>query len=87
MNVHIAIVNAFEVSAEREAFHPSKEVRVIGECILERTMFLAGLPHEDASAFLQYLRLDDSGIVSEIRDIHFASEDSIHCFAAAVGTE
>ncbi|OLB17693.1 MAG: hypothetical protein AUI12_13290 [Acidobacteria bacterium 13_2_20CM_2_57_6] len=85
MNVHIAIVNAFEVSAEREAFHPSKEVRVIGECILERTMFLAGLPHEDASCFFHYLGFDNSGVLSEIRNINLTFEDSLHCFAIAVG--
>ena len=86
MTVHTAIVNAFEVSAESKTFHLSKEIRVIGKCVLERTMPLADLPHEDAPAFFQYLRFNDSRIVSKICDINLAFEDCFHCFTVTVGT-
>ncbi|HKW35444.1 MAG TPA: hypothetical protein VJN92_20705 [Candidatus Acidoferrum sp.] len=87
MIVHVAVVSAFEVSAESEAFHPSKEIRVIGECILKRAMLLACLPHENAFTFFQYLRFDDPGIVSEIGDSHLAFEHCVDRFTIAVGTE
>ncbi len=59
MTVHLAIVNAFEVSPESKAFHLSEEIWVIGECVLEGAMPLARLPHENASRFFHYLRFDD----------------------------
>jgi hypothetical protein len=86
VTVHVAVVSALEVSSESKAFHLSKETRVIGECILERAMLRAGLPHEDASAFFQYLRFDNSGVVRETRYITLASEDSVHRLAVAVRT-
>jgi len=85
VTVDVAVVCAFEVSAESKAFNPSKEIRVIRECILERTMLLADLAHEYAFAFFQYLRFDDSRVVSEIRDIDFASKDSVHRFTVTIG--
>jgi hypothetical protein len=48
-------------------------------------MLLAGLAHEYASAFFQYLRFDDSRVISELLDIDFASKDSVHRLAVAVG--
>ena len=72
MTVHAAIVSASEVSAESKALHPSKEIGVIREGILKWAMPLAGLPHEDAPAFFQYLRFNDSGVVSKIRKIHLS---------------
>lgn len=84
MIVNIAIVNTFEVFAESKALHLSKEIRVIGKCVFEWTMPLAGLPHEDASAFLYYLRCNDSWIVSEIPDISLTYEDCLDCFNIAI---
>ena len=72
MTVHAAIVSASEVSAESEALHLSKEIGVIRKGILKWAMPLAGLPHEDAPAFFQYLRFNDSGVVSKIRKIHLS---------------
>jgi hypothetical protein len=85
VTVDVAVVCAFEVSAKSKVFNPSKEIRVIRECILQRTVLLAGLAHEYAFAFFQYLRFDDSRVISEIRDIDFTSKDSVHRFAVAVG--
>jgi hypothetical protein len=85
MIVDITIVGAFEVSSKGKTFHLPKEIRVVGECVLERAMPLAGLPHEDASAFFQYLRFYDSGIFSEIRDINLTFEDCLRSFTVAVG--
>jgi hypothetical protein len=85
MTVHTAIVNASEVSAKSKKFHLSEEIRMIGECVLERAMPLAGFTHEDAPAFFQYLRADDSGIVSKIRYTNLTFEDCLDCFMVAVG--
>jgi hypothetical protein len=84
MTVHPAIVNTFEVSAESKTFHLSEKFRVIRECVFERAMLLAGLPHQDASAFFQYLRFDDSRVVSEIRNICLTSEHRLHGLMVAV---
>jgi hypothetical protein len=86
MTVHTAIVNTFEVSAKSKTFHLSEEIRMIGECVLERAMPLAGLPHEDAPAFLYYLRFNDSRVISEMGDITLTFEDCLHCFMVAGGT-
>jgi hypothetical protein len=59
---------------------------VIGECILERAVLVAGLAHEDAPSLFQYLRFCNSGIVSEIHDINLTFEDCLHCFTVALGT-
>jgi len=53
MTMHVAIVNALEVSAESQTLHLAEEIRVVGECVLERAVPLAGLPHEDAPTFFQ----------------------------------
>src|SRR5215471_1396795 len=84
VTVHVAVVGALEVSSEGKALHPSKEIRVTGECVLERAMFLACLPHEDAPAFFQYLGFNDSGVISEILDIHLTSLHRLNCFTIAV---
>jgi hypothetical protein len=84
MTVHVAVVDTLKVPAESKAFHLSKEIRMVGECVLERAMPLAGLPQEDASALLQYLGFNDSGVVPESGDIHFAPKDCFHCFLVAV---
>jgi hypothetical protein len=84
MTMHIAIVHASEVSPESKAFHLSKEIRVIGQCVFKRAMPLAGLPHEDASAFFYDLRFNDSRVVSEMREINLTFEDCVHCFKVAV---
>jgi hypothetical protein len=85
MTVHTAIVNTCEVSAKSKTFHLSEEIRVVGEYVLERAMPLAGLPHEDAPAFFEYLRINDSRIVPKIRDTNLTFEDCLHCFTVAVG--
>jgi hypothetical protein len=84
MIVHVAIVNTCEVSAESKAFHLLKKTRMIGQGVFERAMPVAGLAHEDPSAILYYLRLDDSRVVSESGDIHLTLEDCLHCFIVAV---
>jgi hypothetical protein len=84
MTVDTTIVNTFEVSAKSKTFHLSKEIRVIGKRVLERTMLLAGLPHEDASALFQYLRFNDSGIISKICRVDLTLEDRLHCLMVAV---
>jgi hypothetical protein len=85
MTVHTAIVNTCEVSAKRKTFHLLEEIGVVGECVLERAMPLAGLPHENAPAFFQYLRVNDPGIVSKIRYTNLTFEDCLHCFMVAIG--
>jgi len=85
MTVDLAIVNAFEVSSKGKTFHLPKEIRVIGKSVFERTMLLSGLSHEDAPALFQYLRFDDSGIVSKIRRVNLTLEESLDCFTVAVG--
>jgi hypothetical protein len=85
MTVHTAIVHTCEVSAKRKTFHLLEELRVVGECVLERAMLRAGFPHEDAPAFLYYLRFNDSGVISEIGDITLTFEDCLHCFMVAIG--
>jgi hypothetical protein len=87
MTVHVAIIGASEVSAESKALHLSKEIGMIREGILKWAMLLARFPHEDASALFQYLRLNDSGVVSKIRDIHLTLQNSLHRFAIAIGTQ
>jgi len=84
MTMYVAIVNALEVSAESQTLHLAEEIRVVGECVLERAVPLAGLPHEDAPAFFQYLRFDDSGVISEIGHINLIFEDCLHCFMVAI---
>jgi hypothetical protein len=85
MTMHTAIVKTCEVSAKSKTFHLSEEIRVVGECVLERAMPLAGLPHEDAPAFFQYLRVDDSRIVSKIRDTNLTFKDCLYSFMITVG--
>jgi len=84
MIMHTAIVDTCEVSAKSKTFHLSEEIRVVGECVLERAMPLAGLPHEDAPAFFQYLGFDDSGVITKIRHTNLTFEDGIHCFTVAI---
>jgi hypothetical protein len=72
MTVHVTVVSACEVSAESKALHPSKEIGMIRESILKWAMPLAGLPHEDAPAFFEYLRFNDSGVVTKIPKIHLS---------------
>src|SRR5256885_9315878 len=84
MIVHLAIVNTREISAERKAFHLLKKTRVIGEGVFEGAMPVAGLAHEDPSAFLYYRRFDDSRVVSEGGNIHLTPEDGLHCFIVEV---
>lgn len=84
MTVHMAIVNTCEVSAKSKTFHLSEEIRVMGQSVFERTMPLAGFPHEDASAFLYNLRFNDSRIVSKMRNITLTVEDCFDCFMVAV---
>jgi hypothetical protein len=79
------VVRAFKIRTKGEPFHSSEKIRVVGECILKGAMPLAGLPHEDAPAFFQYLRVNDSGIISKIRDTNLTFEDCLHCFMVAVG--
>jgi hypothetical protein len=83
--MHVAIVYALEVSAESKTLHLAEEIRVVGECVLERAVLLASLAHENAPPFLQYLRFNDSGIVSKIRRVNLTFEDSLHRLAVAVG--
>jgi len=85
MTVDVAIVNTFEVSTESETLHPAKKIRVIGKSVFERTILLVGLAHEDAPAFLYYLRFNDSRVISEIGDITLTFEDCLHCFMVAIG--
>jgi hypothetical protein len=47
-------------------------------------VLLAGLPHEDASALFQYLRFNDSGIISKICRVDLTFEDRLHCLMVAV---
>jgi hypothetical protein len=75
--VHLAVADTFEVSTERKVFHPSKEIRVVRERILERPMPLARLPHEDTLSFLQDLRLNDPWVISEIGDVALTAKQ---CF-------
>jgi hypothetical protein len=49
-------------------------------------MPLAGLPHQDASAFLYDLGSKDSRVVSENCQIYLTFEDRFHCFKIAVRT-
>jgi hypothetical protein len=87
MTVDTTVVKACKVSAESKTFHLAKEIWVMGERILERPVSLAGLPHEDAPAFLQYLCVDDSRIVSKIRDTNLTFEHCLHGFTITVGTQ
>jgi len=58
VTVDAFVFRAPEVSAKEETFNTAGEVRVGGENILKRPVFLARLAHEDSTVFLYDLRLD-----------------------------
>src|SRR5439155_14593217 len=58
VTVDVFVFRAPEVSAKEETFNTAGEVRVGGENILKRPVFLARLAHEDSTVFLYDLRLD-----------------------------
>jgi len=78
------IADTFEVLAERKGFHLPEEIRVIGNRILERSVPLARLPHQDTASFLDNLRLNHPGVLAEIGDIALAAEEGPYSFTIAV---
>ncbi|MGB7462776.1 MAG: hypothetical protein WBW14_07775 [Candidatus Acidiferrum sp.] len=84
MIVHLAVADTFEVLTERKAFHLSKEIRVIGKGILERSMPLAPLPHKDTASVFNDLRLNDPRLIAEISDVAFTAKKCFYGFTIAV---
>jgi hypothetical protein len=84
MIVHMVVADTFEVLTERKAFHLSKEIRVIGERILERPMFLARFAHQDTVSFLDNLRLNNSWVIAEISDVALTAKECFYGFTIAV---
>jgi hypothetical protein len=80
----VGVADAFEILTERKAFHLSKEIRVIGERILERPMPRARLPHKDTVSVLNDLRLNDPRVIAEISDVALTAEDCFYGFTIAV---
>jgi hypothetical protein len=82
--VHLAVADTFEVLTERKAFHLSKEIRVIGKGILERSMPLTRLPHKDTASVFNDLRLNDPWLIAEISDVAFTAKKCFYGFTIAV---
>src|SRR5580700_7170796 len=81
------VVGACKISTKSQALHSSEKIRMIGQYIFKRAMPVAHFAHEDAPAFLQYFRIDDSWLFSKISDLILAPQNRLGCFAVAIGTQ
>jgi hypothetical protein len=79
--MHVAIVDTAEVSTESQAFHLPEKGWMGGKHIFKWAMLFAGLAHQNASRFFQYLGLNNSGPVPKIRYSSFAFDDSLRRFS------
>jgi hypothetical protein len=82
--MHKAVADTFEVPAECQAFHLSKEIGVIRKRVLEGPMRPARLPHEDTVSVLHDLRLDNPWVISEISDVALTAEECFYRFTITV---
>src|ERR1700722_4561784 len=82
--VYSFIAAASEISTESKALHPSEEIGMIGKDVFERTVFFAGLTHQNASSFLQDFCLDNSGLIPEVSNSGVTVDHRVHCFSIAV---
>src|SRR5262249_35854959 len=76
--IHAVVVDRFvagaiEVLAEPKALHPSGKRGMVREHVFKRAVLLASLADENATFFLENLRLDDSGPIREIRETRVSS--------------
>jgi hypothetical protein len=78
MIVNGFVASTIEILAKPQALHSLEENRMIRKHILKGAMLLAGLAHENASCFLDDLRLDDSRPLPEIGETRLTSGHSLH---------
>ena len=78
------IADASEILTKSKALHPSEERGVIGKHVFKWAVPFAGLAHQNASGFLQYLRLDNSGPIPEVSDSGLAGDHCVCCLSVAV---
>jgi hypothetical protein len=83
MIVHFFIADASEILTESKALHPSEKRRVIGKQVFKWAVSFAGLAYQNASGFLQYLRLDNSGPIPEVSHSGSTVNHCVGCLSVA----